>query len=263
MRSTRTPSRMITPRSCAPLANARAAQPGFTRGVARLVEPSQEPLGRGERPQLADGLGGDDVRLGPVVTCHRRRVRDLVHPAGRSGEGQGAAAVVSDRHAGLRLEPRVGVDAVAGELGHGMRPADPGQQPGRMPARPGGDPLALEDEDVGHPQPGEVIGGARARHAAPDHDRTDAAREVPVARLRGEPRRGDRVVEQRLAGHASPSWSGPRRPGSSFGATKAIRRRAPASGRRARAVETREEGGVGFSAPRGRALRRQPGPPGL
>ena len=47
-----------------------------------------------------------------------------------------------------------------------------------MPGRAGGEPVPLQQEDVGPPQPGQVVGHAGADHAAADHHHLGPGRQV-------------------------------------------------------------------------------------
>ncbi len=140
--------------------------------VRRNVEPRQDIVGPGQRPQVGDLPGGDLVHVNAAVPVEGRDPAVLLQPARLDGKLDEAYLPHPGREAGLGLEAKVEVPGVLAELGGrlGGR-AKGGHQAGRVPGRPRGEPVAFEQDDVPHAQVRQVVGNRRSDNAAAyDHD---------------------------------------------------------------------------------------------
>ena len=125
--------------------------------------------------------GNSSLDLAPARSRGRRcrssrlNAETRRYSSSRSGVGgdlDEADRLEPGRQAGLGLEPRVQVAGVLAHLGRRLRRrAEGDHQPGRVPRRARGEPVALEQHDVLPAQVGEVVGDRGADDAAADdHD---------------------------------------------------------------------------------------------
>ena len=102
-------------------------------------------------------------RLGLALPAQR------LLPAGAGGQGDVPDRPEAGGMPGLLLQPGVQVTGVAAEEQRGLvRHPGRGDQPGRVPRRPGGQLVLLEQDHVRPAQVGQVIGDAAAGHPAAD-----------------------------------------------------------------------------------------------
>ena len=147
-------------------------QPEGAEQVARLEDGiALERLGRGE--QLALEVVG--LRRG-------RRPAELDHPLGRAGHRDAAAPLEAGGQARLRLELAVEAGGVLHEAGARLRRPELAEQARRMPRRAARELSLFEEEDVGPPEAGQVVGGRGPDDTAPDDDDTRPVGQVALRR---------------------------------------------------------------------------------
>src|SRR6266446_6723321 len=121
-------------------------------------------------PAATDLVAIHDVRLDPCVAAERDGPAELRHARRAPGDAEAAHLLPVGAHAGLGLEPRVELGAVADEPGHRARAAEAADEPGGVPGRAARELLALEQNDVTPAELDQVIGDAAAGDAATDDD---------------------------------------------------------------------------------------------
>ena len=139
--------------------------------VAGHVEAGEQVVGARPGEQLGHLARPDLLDLEPEVALERRHPAVLVEPVGVGRRLDQPHRLEPGRHPGLGLEPRIEVAAVEPDARAGLRRrAEAGHQPGRVPRRTAGQPVTLQQSDVGPPLVGEVVGDRAPDHAAPDDD---------------------------------------------------------------------------------------------
>jgi hypothetical protein len=138
-----------------------AGQPdGAEQVVDRHHRPALERLGRRQHGALEpEGLRGG------------RGAPQLGHSVLGARHDEATALPVAGRQPRLLLEPLVQLSGVLHEAGAALGGAQLSDEAGRVPRRTAGEAALLEQQDVGPAEPGQVVGGAGADHAAAhDHD---------------------------------------------------------------------------------------------
>src|SRR5690606_3356031 len=140
--------------------------------VIGVLDRAEQPVRLAERPNFLHLFRGQDIdldadRLGdpgivhilvPAVPGPRKTdVRDL-----------GKA----DIHARFCLEFLVEADRILVQLPDGIGQVEERQKSRRMPCRPGGELLALDENGIGPALPGQVVERRNAHHATADHHGT-------------------------------------------------------------------------------------------
>ena len=139
--------------------------------VAGHVEAGEQVVGLGERELLGDLARGDLVDLKALGALEGGDPAILVQAPRVGGGLDEADRLETGGQAGLRLESGVEVAAVEADRGRGVRRrTEAGHQAGRVPGGAGREPVAFEDDDIGPPQMGQVIGDRRADDASADDD---------------------------------------------------------------------------------------------
>ena len=138
--------------------------------VVRNPDAAFEIVDAAEGPAATDLVAIHDVRLDPRVAAERDGPAELRHARRAPGDAEAAHLLPVRAHAGLGLEPRVQVGAVADEPRHRARAAQTADEPGGVPGRAARELLALEQDDVAPAELDEVIGDAAAGDAATDDD---------------------------------------------------------------------------------------------
>src|SRR5207245_3225996 len=138
--------------------------------VVRDPDATFEVVEAAERPAAVDLIAIHDVGLDRRVTPERHGPAELRHARGAAGDAETAHLLPVRAHAGLGLEPRVQLGAVADEPRHGPRAAEAADEPGGVPGRAARELLALEQDDVAPAELDEGIGDAAAGAAATDDD---------------------------------------------------------------------------------------------
>ena len=170
--------------------------------VAGHVEAGEQVVGLRPREEVGHLPRRDLVDLEPEVALERRDPAVLVQPVGVGRRLDQPDRLEPGGHPGLGLEPGVEVAGVQPDAGAGLGGrAEAGHQPGRVPRRTAGEPVALDDHDVGPAFVGEVVGNRAPDHAATDDDDTGPVRQ------RGESHRHN--LASRTSYVASPRWLRP------------------------------------------------------
>ena len=130
-----------------------------------------------ENPALVEqrierlGLGGiDHPRLDIEDLAERDHPGDFGQSLGGARDLQRAVLLEAGVLSGLLLQRPVEDRAIAAQLGHRVGGAQLGDQPGGMPGGAAGEFAALENDDVGPAQLGEMIGDRTADDTAADDD---------------------------------------------------------------------------------------------
>ena len=151
--------------------------------VGRDIEAGQHVIGPRQREQLGDLARRDLVHLHAAQPVERRDPPVLLQPPRLDGQLDEPDLLQAGREPGLGLQPGVQVPGVHPQLGRGLRGrAEGGHQPGRVPGRAGGQPVALEQQHVGNPEVREVVGDRGPDDAAADDDDTGPVRDGRGAR---------------------------------------------------------------------------------
>ena len=137
--------------------------------VMGVEEGAHQPVEVGERPEVADLVGADQLEGDADGVRGAAIVAILVHPLLIGGEPEIAGAMKTYRLAGLRLELLIEVDAVLVELADAVAHVEEWQQPGRVPGGAGGELGLLDQHHVGPAQFGQMVEHAAADDAAADH----------------------------------------------------------------------------------------------
>ena len=149
--------------------------------VAGDVEAGQQVVGLRPGEEVGHLLRPDLLDLEPEVALEGGDPAVLVQPVGVGRGLDQPDRLEARRDPGLGLEPRVEVTGVQPDPGAGLRGRPEARhQPGRVPRRTAGEPVALQHDDVGPALVGEVVGDRAPDHAAPDDDDTG-----PVRQCRG------------------------------------------------------------------------------
>ena len=125
---------------------------------------------------LSSGNSSDarSASMTSISSSEARPARGLplqLLPAVRSGgQVDGAGPPIAGRLAGRGLEPLEDPDAALDQLPGACGRTCQGHQPGCVPRGPRGQPLALQQHDVGPAELGQVVGDAAADDASADHD---------------------------------------------------------------------------------------------
>src|SRR3989442_298446 len=112
--------------------------------VVRNPDAAFEIVDAAEGPAATDLVAIHDVRLDPRVAAQRDGPAELRHARRAPGDAEAAHLLPVGAHAGLGLEPRVQVGAVADEPRHRARAAQTADEPGGVPRRAARELLALE-----------------------------------------------------------------------------------------------------------------------
>ena len=144
---------------------------GVDPAVAGHVEAREEVVGAGQREELGHLPRADLLDLEPVDALEGRDPAVLLQAVGVGGRLDEPDRLEAGGHARLRLEPGVEVAGVEPQARARLaRGPEAGHQAGGVPRRARGEAVALEDEHVGDPQVGQVVGDGGADDASTDDD---------------------------------------------------------------------------------------------
>ena len=146
--------------------------------VLRHVEPREGVVQPCRREQLAHLAGGDLVHVDTQVPVELGHPAVLLEPVGGAGQLDETDLAQPGVLAGLGLEPGVQVSGVLAHPGRGLRHRpERDHQPGGVPGGAAGQPVALEQHDIGAALGCQVIGHRGADDAAADDDDPGPGRE--------------------------------------------------------------------------------------
>ena len=140
--------------------------------VVRRVGAGNDALGIEQRMELPDFIGPDQMYLDVQVLQLALDVLEPVHLVRTGCQADGAAAVPAGRLSGLLFQGFVEPDTMVVERGHGETADEVGNQPCRVPGRPGGKLPFFHQHDVGPALFGQVIQQAGTHGPAADHHHT-------------------------------------------------------------------------------------------
>ena len=118
-----------------------------------------------------DLVGSDEVHPGdaePVV--HRGEALQLLEAVVAVGDGEASDGAEPGRLPGLFLDLGEEVARVVEELREAFVRPHGADEAGRVPGRAAREARPLKEQHVAPPEPGEVVGGARADDPAADDD---------------------------------------------------------------------------------------------
>jgi hypothetical protein len=139
--------------------------------IAGHIEAREQVVGLGQRELLGDLARADLVDLQALSALERGDPAVFVQSARVGGGLDEPDRLEPGGQAGLGLQPGVEIAAVEPDRRRGVRRrAETRHQPGRVPGRAGGEPVALQDDDVGPAQVGQVVGDRRADDSPADDD---------------------------------------------------------------------------------------------
>ena len=148
------------------------------------VEGGQHVVGAGQRPQVRQLPRRDLHVLDPEAVHPGRLAAQRLLPPRAGGQRDVPDRAEPGGVPGLLLQPGVQVPRVAAEEQRGLvRHPGRGDQPGRVPCRPGGQLVLLEQDHVGPAQVGQVVGDAAAGHPAADDHHLGPVRHSPARGL--------------------------------------------------------------------------------
>ena len=151
--------------------------------IARDVEAGQHVIDPGQRKQAGHRTRRDLLHLYAAQPVERGHPPVLLQPPRLDGQLDQPDLLQAGREPGLRLQPGVQVPGVHPQLGRGLRGrAEGGHEPGRVPGGTRGQPVALQQDHIGHPALREVIGDRDPDDAAADDDDASAVRDCGGAR---------------------------------------------------------------------------------
>ena len=157
-------------------------------------------VGVHQRPAFAGLAGSDFVRLDPVSVSERRLAPDMGQAVRRRGDRQGALLDPADALPGFRFEPGVEFHRV---LDHPREIARMAQRPDlrrRMPGRSRSQPVALQQDGVGHAHLRQMVERRAAHDAtADDNDRSMRGKRSGHGRFLGSRSRRQGRSRQRTA----------------------------------------------------------------
>ena len=144
---------------------------------------AEQVVGAHQRVEVPDLLGRDDLHS-PESECVVGVGEPLEFGKAVAAVRDGDAPDLSEsgRLPGLGLQFRQEVARVGAELRVGVAVPGGADEPRRVPARAGRELLSLEEDDIRPSQLCEVIGNARAGHAAADDNRARTLRQCLVHR---------------------------------------------------------------------------------
>ena len=143
------------------------------------VRRREDVVDRGDRRQLGHLGRGDLDVVDAEAALEGALAAQRLEPLRRGREVQVADRAEPGGVAGLGLEAGVEVAGVARHPQRGLVDhAGAGDQSGRVPRGPGGELVALDEDDVGDPERAEVVGDAAADHAPTDDDDAGPCRKV-------------------------------------------------------------------------------------
>ena len=138
--------------------------------VARNPDRACQVVGPQDRRD-PPGLGGrDELELDAEALRARHLATEELEPLGRLRDVERAARLPAGREAGLLLERRVELDAVAAHARHVARRPVLADEPGGVPGRAARELALLEQHDVAPSELRQVVGGRAAGDAAADDD---------------------------------------------------------------------------------------------
>ncbi len=147
--------------------------------VAVLGDPAaaEKPPRLEQRVERAHLLHADDVDAGDAEgVVHRRDPLELLEAHLAVGDAEAADPAKARGLSGLLLELVDEAHGVLAQPGVALARAHGADQPGRVPAGAAGKLPALEQHHLTPAELCQVIGDARANHAAADDDRAGALR---------------------------------------------------------------------------------------
>ena len=169
--STRTPSTTRTPRARAPRARLIVRSTGLTRPSPGTWKPAR-------RSSVRASGNSSAISQGPISStsrpCTRWKAATRRYSSSRSASAAASMSPTGLKPVatpGLGLEP--GVEVARGQPQPGARLArgpEAGHEPRGVPRRARGQPVALQDEHVGDPEVGQVVGDRGADDTPTDDD---------------------------------------------------------------------------------------------
>ena len=163
-----------------------------------MANRSHQSVDVAQRPDLLDLLGGQEVDVHSDGAGHPRVLAVLVHPVAVHREADVADEPQAHVLPGLLLQGAVQLHRVLVDLADGVAHVEQGQQPRRVPGRPGGQLPALHQHHVGPTLLRQVVEGADSDDAtADDYDASLSLHGITGTSLL--PGRHDRTATRRLA----------------------------------------------------------------
>ena len=142
--------------------------------VVRVIERADDGRGVraatefGQRPQLLDTLGRDDLERHADGVGRAAVLLILVHALAAGRQAQVAGHVKAHVLAGLGRQPLVQIDRVLVQLADRVTHVEQRQEPRRVPGGACGELGALDQRHVGPALPRQVVERAHTHHAATD-----------------------------------------------------------------------------------------------
>ena len=138
--------------------------------VGRQEDAADHPVEVEQRVRRAALRRGQDMGLEAEAAGHRRAAAQFLEAVLRERHRQRAVLAVAGGDPGLGLERVVQLGRILGEAGHVVGGAQLADQAGSVPGGAGGEAFALQQQDVGPAELGEVVGDRAADHpTADDH----------------------------------------------------------------------------------------------
>src|SRR5262249_6118728 len=118
--------------------------------IFRKMKTADEVFGNNAGIKFAKRPRADDVDVNAKDAGHLRSAGQLLKARRRVSERYGLVALVSRRLAGFGLELLIETMRVGPQLRHILCRPKCSDEAGCMPGRPACEPIALEEQDIGH-----------------------------------------------------------------------------------------------------------------
>ena len=135
--------------------------------VLRVIERADQVLGPDQRPAVLDLFRRQKLVIDVRRLGHGRIEHIFVHPLLPLGHAQVAHHIEARVQAGLGLQRLVEIDRIFVDMGRGIGHVEQGQKPRRMPGRPRGQRVTLQQHRI-PARLGQVIGDTCPDGAAAD-----------------------------------------------------------------------------------------------
>ena len=157
----------LLPRDCS---HGHGGVDGGGLSVTGEPDPAVDALGVQQWPAIDQFIGVDDFDVDVEAPGHARAPHELLESLGAAGDAYGSDLLEAGRVAHLAFQPVVEVGGVGGQPGHVVGGPQAAHQAGGVPGSAAGERVALEHDDVGPAEFGEVVGDAGTDDATTDDD---------------------------------------------------------------------------------------------